>query len=318
MKILVTGGCGFIGSNFIRYLLKKYDYEIVNLDLLTYAGNLDNLSDIKYHRNYSFVRGDISNVNHVRYVFEKCQPNIIINFAAESHVDRSIENSQFFITTNIVGTQVLLDFAKEFKIEKFIQISTDEVYGSILRGKFTEKSLLKPSSPYSSSKASADLIALSYYITFGLNVVITRCSNNYGPFQYPEKFIPLLITNAFEGKKFPIYKKGQNIRDWIHVEDHCRAIDLIFHKGRKGEIYNIGANNERRNIDIAKLIANETGVEDVIEFVSDRLGHDFRYSINFSKITEKLGWEPIYDFESGIRNTIQWYKDHECWWRTLK
>ena len=322
MKILITGVAGFIGSNFLYYIIDKYpDYEIIGVDKLTYAGNLQNLKKAFPNKNFNFFYNyDIVYDNQINTIFYDHENiDVIINFAAESHVDRSIKNSNDFIQTNIVGVHTLLELCKKIKIKKFIQISTDEVYGSIKEGKFTETSLLKPNSPYSSSKASADLLALSYFKTYNLPVNITRCSNNYGPYQYPEKLIPLLITNSFENKKFPIYGDGKNIRDWIHVDDHCRAIDLVLHKAKEGEIYNVGGNTEKENIEIANLIAKETGKdESIIEFVDDRLGHDFRYAVDFSKINKDLGWEPEVKFEKGIKDTIQWYQDNEQWWKALK
>ncbi|WFD11391.1 dTDP-glucose 4,6-dehydratase [Tepidibacter hydrothermalis] len=319
-KILVTGGAGFIGSNFIRYMLNKYDnYKIVNLDSLTYAGNLENLKDIEDNPNYEFVKGDITDIELVDNIVSN---NIyyIINFAAESHVDRSIENPSIFIKTNIMGTQILLDASKKYNIEKYIQISTDEVYGSLgENGYFTEETKLAPNSPYSASKAGSDLLVRSYHETFNLPVNITRCSNNYGPYQFPEKLIPLIIANAYENKELPVYGDGLNIRDWLHVEDHCSAIDLVLHKGKVGEIYNIGGNNEKRNIEIIKLILkNLDKPESLIKYVKDRPGHDKRYAIDSNRIQNELGWKAKYTFEAGIEKTIQWYLDNKDWWKNIR
>ncbi|CAI8751180.1 dTDP-glucose 4,6-dehydratase [Bacillus sp. IT-79MI2] len=321
MNILVTGGAGFIGSNFIRFLVKKYPhYNIINYDLLTYSGNLLNVEEIRDRKNYWFIQGDIQNKELLRYVINQYEINSIVNFAAESHVDRSITNPQIFYSTNILGTTTLLESALENQIEKFIQISTDEVYGSLGEtGYFVEDTPLNPNSPYSSSKASADLIALAYCKTYDLHVNITRCSNNYGPYQYPEKLIPLMLTNALENKPLPVYGTGRNVRDWLHVYDHCTAIDLVLHKGRKGEIYNIGGNNEKRNIEIVKSIIEQLGKsKEQIIFVKDRLGHDWRYAIDAEKIKKELGWKPVYTFETGLQEIIQWYKRNETWWKPLK
>ncbi|GMQ65172.1 dTDP-glucose 4,6-dehydratase [Vallitalea maricola] len=317
--ILVTGGAGFIGSNFIRYIINKYDdYRIINLDELTYAGNLDNLMDIEDNPNYVFVRGDISNIDTLNRIMEK-GVDYIINFAAESHVDRSIDSSNAFIKTNVMGTQVLLDASKKYKIKKYIQISTDEVYGSLGEtGYFTEKTPISPNNPYSASKASADMLVRAYYETYKLPINITRCSNNYGAYQYPEKLIPLMISRAYDNQPLPVYGNGLNIRDWIHVEDHCAAIDKVLHLGKIGEVYNIGANNERNNIFIVKKILDCLDKdESLIEFVDDRLGHDIRYAIDATKIREELGWRPRYEFEEGIEETIKWYVDNQEWWRKI-
>jgi dTDP-glucose 4,6-dehydratase len=300
-RILVTGGAGFIGSNFVRYMVDKYsEYEIVNLDALTYCGNLENLKDIEDRDNYSFVKGDIRDKNIVDDLVRKC--DYVINFAAESHVDRSIADPGIFIDSNVLGTQVLLNAAKEHGIEKYIQISTDEVYGTLGKdGYFTENTPLQPNSPYSASKAGGDLITRAYGETYGLPINITRCSNNFGPYQFPEKLIPLMISNALENKKLPVYGDGKNVRDWLHVHDHCRAIDLVLHESL-GRVYNIGGNNERQNIEIVNLIVDTLGKdESLIEFVTDRLGHDRRYAIDSSKIQDDLGWTPEYTFESGIK-----------------
>ena len=320
MKLLVTGGAGFIGSNFIHYLLDKYpDYHIINYDKLTYAGNLENLENIQEFKNYTFIKGDINNQELLEYVVNTNEVDVIVNFAAESHVDRSIKNSSEFITTNILGTQKLLDVAKNNSL-RFIQISTDEVYGTLgPTGYFTEDTPLSPNSPYSASKASADFIVRSYHETFGLNTNITRCSNNYGPFQFPEKLIPLMIINALKGKPLPVYGDGKNIRDWLHVKDHCCAIDLVIHKGKPGEVYNIGGNNEKTNIEIVVHILEELGVsKELITFVQDRLGHDYRYAIDSKKIQNELGWKPIYSFEDGIKETLLWYQTHQDWWEKLQ
>lgn len=315
MKLLVTGGAGFIGSNFIHYMFDKYpDYYMINYDKLTYAGNLQNLASIQNTENYKFIRGDINNQELLEYVVSTYQVETIVNFAAESHVDRSISSSSEFVTTNILGTQNLLEVAKKNAL-KFIQISTDEVYGSLGEiGTFTEETSLSPNNPYSASKASADLLVKSYYKTYGLNTLITRCSNNYGPYQYPEKLIPLMIINAIEGKQLPIYGDGKNIRDWLHVKDHCAAIDLVLHNGKPGEIYNIGGNNERTNIEIVNQILDTLGIsKQFISFVPDRLGHDYRYAIDSRKIQNELGWKPFYSFEEGIKETIVWYLNNENW-----
>lgn len=317
--ILVTGGAGFIGSNFIKYILKKYDdYKIINYDKITYAGNLDNLIDISENNNYKFVKGDISDSNAVQKVFRD-DIDYVINFAAESHVDRSIKDSNEFIKTNVMGTQVLLDAASKYDIKKYIQISTDEVYGSLGNtGYFTEKTPISPNNPYSASKAGADLLVKSYYETYDLPVIITRCSNNYGPYQYPEKLIPLMISRAHDNKSLPVYGTGLNIRDWIHVNDHCYAIDKVLHEGKAGEVYNIGANNEKNNLFIIKMILDYLGKDyNLIKYVDDRLGHDKRYAIDASKIRGELNWKPIYDFDSGMEETIKWYIYNEKWWRKI-
>ncbi|MFL8710629.1 dTDP-glucose 4,6-dehydratase [Clostridioides sp. GD02377] len=322
-KILITGGAGFIGSNFVHYVLNKYvDYFIVNLDLLTYAGNLETLREIQDNPNYRFVKGDISDREQVYKLFEEERFDMVINFAAESHVDRSVRNPELFIQTNIMGTQVLLDASVKYGVKRYHQISTDEVYGDLPIDRkdlfFTEKSTVNPSSPYAASKTSADLLVNSYYRTYGLPITISRCSNNYGPYHFPEKLIPLMILNALEDKKLPVYGNGANVRDWLHVYDHCTAIDLIIHKGNIGEIYNIGGHNERSNIEVVKIILNLLGKsEDLISYVNDRPGHDLRYAIDPSKIENELGWKAKYDFDLGIRETVKWYVEHEYWWRAI-
>ncbi|KIQ95154.1 dTDP-glucose 4,6-dehydratase [Anoxybacillus thermarum] len=321
MNILVTGGAGFIGSNFIRYMLNKYDnYKIVNYDLLTYAGNLESLQDVQTNERYTFVKGDICNAQLVDYVVKAYAIDVIVNFAAESHVDRSIVDPAAFVKTNVLGTQVLLNVAKANGIQKYVQISTDEVYGSLGEtGYFTEETPLAPNSPYSASKASADLLVRAYHETYGLNVNITRCSNNYGPYQFPEKLIPLMITNALEGKELPIYGDGRHVRDWLHVLDHCAAIDLVVHKGKAGEVYNIGGHNERTNNEIVHLIVEKLGVcKSLIKYVPDRPGHDRRYAINAAKIRTELGWEPRYTFNQGVEETIRWYVNNQEWWKRMK
>lgn len=319
-NILVTGGAGFIGSNFINHILKERDdYFIINLDKLTYAGNLENLVESENHKNYRFVKGDICNAELVSYLFEKYKIKHVINFAAESHVDRSILGSSIFYQTNVIGTNVLLETARRNEVEKFLQVSTDEVYGSLgAEGLFTESTPLSPNSPYSSSKAGADMMALAFYHTYGMPVVLTRCSNNYGPFQFPEKLIPLMIINSLNDKKLPVYGDGMNVRDWIYVIDHNRAIDLVFEKGRTGEVYNIGASNEMPNIKIIQLILQHLKKSDsLIEYVKDRLGHDRRYAIDSTKIQTELSWKPQFTFEEAIQFTIDWYLQNEQWWKRI-
>ncbi|HHT7187474.1 TPA: dTDP-glucose 4,6-dehydratase [Bacillus cereus] len=321
MNILVTGGAGFIGSNFVHYMLQNYEtYKIINYDALTYSGNLNNVKSIQDHSNYSFVKGKIQNGELLEYVIKECDVQVIVNFAAESHVDRSIENPIPFYDTNVIGTVTLLEVVKKNPHIKLVQVSTDEVYGSLGKtGKFTEKTPLAPNSPYSSSKASADMIALSYYKTYDAPVVVTRCSNNYGPYQYPEKLIPLMVTNALEGKKLPLYGDGLNVRDWLHVTDHCRAIDIVLHKGRLGEVYNIGGNNEKTNVEVVDQIMTLLGkTKKDIEYVTDRLGHDRRYAIDAEKMKNEFGWEPKYTFEQGLKETVEWYEHHREWWKPLK
>ncbi len=319
-NILVTGGAGFIGSNYINFILnEREDYRIINLDKLTYAGNLENLKDSENKPNYIFEKGDITNSEFVNYVFRKYEIKYVINFAAESHVDRSILGSEIFFRTNVIGTNVLLEAARRYNVEKFLQVSTDEVYGSLgPTGLFTETTPVAPNSPYSSSKTSADLMALSFYHTFGLPVVITRCSNNYGPLQFPEKLIPLMIINCLNDKKLPVYGDGLNVRDWIYVIDHNKAINLVFEKGRVSEVYNIGASQEMKNIDIVKLILKHLSKgEELIEYVKDRPGHDRRYAIDSSKIQNELGWKPSFRFEEAIGKTIDWYLDNKNWWQRI-
>jgi dTDP-glucose 4,6-dehydratase len=322
MKILVTGGCGFIGSNFVLHMLEAHpDVSIVNLDLLTYAGNLENLQDVEpYGDRHVFVRGDIADRELVCNLVCSTTPDVIVNFAAESHVDRSIMDCSTFLGTNVVGTQILLEACREFKVGRFVQISTDEVYGSLgPEGAFTEDNAIVPNSPYAASKAAADLICRSYNKTFGLDVVITRCSNNYGPFQFPEKLIPLMITNALQDKELPVYGDGMNVRDWIHVKDHCRAIDLVMRKGRSGEVYNIGANSECPNVEIVRQILEKLCKPDsLIRYVQDRPGHDRRYAMDASKLKQELGWSPCMSFEEGMEQTICWYIEHELWWQRIK
>ncbi|MCK9426700.1 MAG: dTDP-glucose 4,6-dehydratase [Ignavibacteriaceae bacterium] len=319
-NILVTGGAGFIGSNFINHILKERDdYFIINLDKLTYAGNLENLVESENHKNYRFVKGDICNAELVSYLFEKYKIKHVINFAAESHVDRSILGSSIFYQTNVIGTNVLLETARRNEVEKFLQVSTDEVYGSLgAEGLFTESTPLSPNSPYSSSKAGADMMALAFYHTYGMPIVLTRCSNNYGPFQFPEKLIPLMLINSLNDKKLPVYGDGMNVRDWIYVIDHNRAIDLVFEKGKTGEVYNIGASNEMPNIKIIQLILQHLKKSDsLIEYVKDRLGHDRRYAIDSTKIQTELGWKPKHTFEEAIQFTIDWYLQNEQWWKRI-
>jgi len=319
-KILVTGGAGFIGSNFINYIIKaRDDIFIVNLDKLTYAGNLKNLTGVENHPHYNFIKGDIVNDELVRYIFQKYQITHVINFAAESHVDRSILGSEIFFRTNVLGTNVLLETAKYFGVEKFVQISTDEVYGSLgPEGQFEETTPLQPNSPYSASKAAADLMALAFHHTYGVPVLITRCSNNYGQYQFPEKLIPLMIINSLNDKKLPVYGDGLNVRDWIYVIDHNKAVELVLDKGKIGEVYNVGANTEKRNIEIVKLVLNQLGKsEKLIEFVKDRPGHDRRYAINSNKIKKELGWESGYSFEEAMKDTINWYIENEKWWKEI-
>lgn len=324
--LLVTGGCGFIGSNFIHYIFKNCsDTEIINLDNLTYAGNPENLSTIENDNRYTFIRGDITNSEEVTAIFEKHAIDTVAHFAAESHVDRSITGPEIFITTNVLGAQVLLETARNvwkdnFDTNRFIHVSTDEVYGSLgPRGYFTEETPLSPNSPYSASKAGSDLLVRAYCETFGFPGIITRCSNNYGPYQYPEKLIPLMIANALDNKPLPVYGDGKNVRDWLYVEDHCSAIKTIIENGKPGEVYNIGGNNEWQNIDIVKkVLAILEKPESLVSYVTDRPGHDRRYAIDASKIKKELAWEPSVTFDTGIEKAVQWYLENETWWRRLQ
>jgi len=319
-NVLVTGGAGFIGSNFVHYFLAAHpDVHLVNFDALTYAGNLGNLAAVASNPSYAFVRGDICDRPAVEKAFGDHQIDTVVHFAAESHVDRSIMGAAIFVNTNVVGTQVLLDVARERTIERFLHVSTDEVYGSLgATGKFTEQTPVHPNSPYAASKASSDLLALAYQHTFGLPVIVTRCSNNYGPYQFPEKLIPLMIVNALGNKELPVYGQGLNVRDWLYVGDHCSAIDAVLQKGRVGEVYNIGGENEWKNIDIVRLLLKHLGKpEQLIRFVKDRPGHDLRYAIDATKIRRELGWSPSVTFEKGIAKTIDWYLANEPWWRNI-
>lgn len=323
MKILVTGAAGFIGSNFVFHMRKAHpEYDIIALDSLTYAGNLETLTPVMEEDHFTFVRCDITDREGVRKVFEEHHPDVVVNFAAESHVDRSIEDPGVFLRTNILGTQVLMDACREFGIQRFHQVGTDEVYGDLPLDRpdlfFTEDLPLQASSPYSASKASADLLAMAYHRTYGLPVTISRCSNNYGPYQFPEKLIPLMIANALADKPLPVYGTGENVRDWLYVEDHCRAIDMILENGKVGEVYNIGGHNERSNLDVVKTILKQLGKpESLITFVGDRKGHDLRYAIDPSKIHGELGWLPETKFDDGIRQTIDWYLNNESWWKNI-
>lgn len=323
MKILVTGGAGFIGANFVHYMVSKYEEDqIVNLDLLTYAGNLETLESVKDKPNYKFVRGDIADRTFIMELFQKEKFDAVVNFAAESHVDRSIVDPGIFVTTNVLGTQVLLDACKEYGVKRFHQVSTDEVYGDLPLDRsdlfFTEETPLHTSSPYSSSKASADLFVLAYHRTFQLPVTISRCSNNYGPYQFPEKLIPLMIIRALNDEKLPVYGKGENVRDWLHVLDHCLAIDLILRHGKVGEVYNVGGHNERTNLSVVKTILKALGKpETLIHYVTDRPGHDLRYAIDPQKIERELSWKPQYNFETGMQNTIEWYLNNKEWWQNI-
>ena len=321
--IVVTGGAGFIGSNFVYYMLKKYPaYRIICLDSLTYAGNLSTLKRAMEKENFRFVKADIRDYEAVKKVFEEEKPDVVVNFAAESHVDRSIKNPDIFVQTNIAGTQNLMDICRELDVPRFHQVSTDEVYGDLPLDRpdlfFTEETPIKASSPYSASKAGADLLVMAYHRTFGLPVSISRCSNNYGPYHFPEKLIPLMIIRALDDEKLPVYGDGLNVRDWLYVEDHCKAIDMIIHADVVGEVFNVGGHNEMANIEIVKLILKELGKpESLIEFVEDRKGHDRRYAIDPTKIKMQLGWEPETKFENGIVKTVQWYLDHKDWWEEI-
>ena len=323
MKILVTGGAGFIGGNFVLYMVNQYPEDsIVNLDALTYAGNLETLKSVEHAPNYKFVKGDISDRDFIYHLFENEKFDIVVNFAAESHVDRSILDPGIFVKTNVLGTQVLLDACRKFDVKRYHQVSTDEVYGDLPLARkdlfFTEETALHTSSPYSASKAGADLLCLAYFRTFNLPVTVSRCSNNYGPYHFPEKLIPLMISRALNNQSLPVYGKGENVRDWLHVYDHCVAIDLILRKGRVGEVYNIGGHNERTNLEVVQTILRELNKpESLIQYVTDRKGHDLRYAIDPTKIETELGWKPMYTFDTGIKQTIQWYLDNKSWWENI-
>ncbi len=323
MKIMVTGGAGFIGSNFIYYMLDKHpEYDIVCVDLLTYAGNLETLEEARKSPHFKFIRADIADRGAMELAFQYEKPDVVVNFAAESHVDRSITDPGIFIRTNVMGTQVLLDCARQYGVSRYHQVSTDEVYGDLpLERKdlfFTEETPLHTSSPYSSSKAGADLLVLAYYRTYGMPVTVSRCSNNYGPYHFPEKLIPLMISRALADESLPVYGKGENVRDWLHVYDHCAAIDLVLHKGKEGEVYNIGGHNERTNLEVVKTVLRELHKpESLIAYVTDRPGHDMRYAIDPTKIETELGWKPTYNFDTGIKMTIQWYLDNKPWWENI-
>ena len=322
--VLVTGGAGFIGSNYIHYMFKKYDNEIriINVDALTYAGNLETLKPVEDKPNYKFVKGDIADEAFIMDLFEKEKFDVVVNFAAESHVDRSIEDPGIFVQTNVMGTRVLLDASRKFGVKRYHQVSTDEVYGDLPLDRpdlfFTENTPIHTSSPYSASKASADLFVLAYHRTFGTPVTVSRCSNNYGPYHFPEKLIPLMISRALADEELPVYGNGENVRDWLHVSDHCEAIDLIIHKGKVGEVYNIGGHNERTNLQVVQTILKALDKpESLIKYVKDRPGHDRRYAIDPTKIETELGWKPKYNFDTGIAQTIQWYLDNEDWWKHI-
>lgn len=324
MKIIVTGAAGFIGGNFVHYMLKKYpSYEIIGLDLLTYAGHLETLEACKDNPKFKFYKVDIADAEEIDKIFNAQRPDVVINFAAESHVDRSIENPGIFIKTNVLGTQVLMDASLKYKVKRYHQVSTDEVYGDLPLDRpdlfFTEETPLHASSPYSASKASADLLVQAYYRTYGLPMTISRCSNNYGPYHFPEKLIPLVILRALNNEPIPVYGTGENVRDWLYVEDHCKAIDLIISKGKVGEIYNIGGHNERTNLEVVKAILKELNKpETLIQYVADRLGHDMRYAIDPSKMMGELGWEPNILFDEGIQKTVQWYLENRTWWEAVQ
>ena len=324
MKILVTGGAGFIGSNFMHYMVNKYpEYDFVNLDALTYAGNYNNIKSLEGKSNYKFVKGDITDRDFIDKLFHKEKFDWVVNFAAESHVDNSIKNPGIFLTTNIIGTQVLMDASRKYGIKRYHQISTDEVYGDLPLDRpdllFTEDTKIHTSSPYSSSKASADLLVGAYYRTYGLPITISRCSNNYGPYQFPEKLIPVVISKALNNEAIPVYGKGENVRDWIHVIDHNIGVDMILHKGKVGEVYNLGGHSERTNLDVVKTILKQLGKsEDLIEYVTDRPGHDLRYAIDSTKAERELGWDRTYTFDEGIKETIDWYVNNEDWINDIK
>ena len=323
MKILVTGGAGFIGGNFVQYMVNKYpEDEIINLDALTYAGNLETLKSVEDKPNYKFVKGDIADREFIMDLFEKERPDVVVNFAAESHVDRSIEDPEIFVRTNVLGTTTLLDAAVKYGVKRYHQVSTDEVYGDLPLDRpdlfFTETTPLHTSSPYSSAKAAADLFVQAYHRTYGLPTTISRCSNNYGPYHFPEKLIPLIISRALNDETIPVYGTGENVRDWLHVHDHCTAIDLIIRKGKVGEVYNVGGHNERTNLEVVKTVLHALDKpEDLITYVTDRKGHDMRYAIDPTKLETELGWEPEYTFDTGIPQTIQWYLDNKEWWENI-
>lgn len=323
MKIIITGGAGFIGGNFVHYMVNKYpNDQFICLDLLTYAGNLATIEQVMDKDNFKFIKGDIADRKLVYEIFESENPDIIVNFAAESHVDRSIENPEVFLQTNVIGTSVLLDACRKYGITRYHQVSTDEVYGDLPLDRpdlfFTEETPIHTSSPYSASKASADLLVQAYHRTFDVPITISRCSNNYGPYHYPEKLIPLMIKNALEEKSLPVYGKGENVRDWLYVEDHCVAIDLIIRKGKVGEVYNIGGHNEKTNLEVVKIILKELNKpESLITYVADRLGHDLRYAIDPTKMQQQLNWQPTTTFEEGIKKTIKWYLENQKWVKTV-
>ncbi len=319
-RILVTGGAGFIGSNYVRMLLERGEDEVLNLDALTYAGNLENLAEVEDSPAYSFVKADIRDAERIQAIFEQHRPEVVVHFAAESHVDRSVLDATEFVQTNVVGTQVLLDAARRTGVTRFVHVSTDEVYGSLGdTGLFTEDSPLQPNSPYSASKTGSDLLVRAAYHTHGFDTVITRCSNNYGPYQFPEKLIPLMIANALEGKKLPVYGDGKNVRDWIHVRDHCEGVDVVRRRGQAGEVYNLGGNSERQNLQVVRGILELAGKgEELIEYVTDRPGHDRRYAIDASKVQAEFGWEPTMTFEQGLEETFRWYVDHRDWWERVR
>ena len=323
MKVIVTGAAGFIGGNFVYYMLKNHPgYTIIGLDLLTYAGNMETLKEAEEYPNFKFYKVDIADAVEIDRIFELEKPDVVVNFAAESHVDRSITNPGLFLRTNILGTQVLMDASRKYEVKRYHQVSTDEVYGDLPLDRpdlfFTEETPIHTSSPYSASKASADLLVQAYHRTFGLPITISRCSNNYGPYHFPEKLIPLMISRALADESLPVYGKGENVRDWLYVEDHCSAIDLIIHKGRVGEVYNVGGHNEKTNIDVVKTILKELDKpESLITYVSDRLGHDRRYAIDPTKMMNELGWEPSIKFDEGIKKTIKWYLEHKEWWQNI-
>ena len=323
MKIIITGGAGFIGGNFVHYMVNKYpNDQFICLDLLTYAGNLATIEQVMDKDNFKFIKGDIADRKLVYEIFESDKPDIIVNFAAESHVDRSIENPEVFLQTNVIGTSVLLDACRKYGITRYHQVSTDEVYGDLPLDRpdlfFTEETPIHTSSPYSASKASADLLVQAYHRTFDVPITISRCSNNYGPYHYPEKLIPLMIKNALEDKSLPVYGKGENVRDWLYVEDHCVAIDLIIRKGKVGEVYNIGGHNEKTNLEVVKIILKELNKpESLITYVADRLGHDLRYAIDPTKMQQQLNWQPTTTFEEGIKKTIKWYLENQKWVKTV-